>query len=498
MRELTAIEKMQPQERRDWLRETWGVEIQYSNPQAPYPMDILRNGERIGRIVRSGRYVVLELPGIDDLDGEKACGPDALEIWNHEGFEIGQAADLSAERINAHIYFFVGAWAERQWSGGMPMKLSALRAENFRSLRSQEIQLDGFNLFIGANASGKSTILDALRFLSEAVQAGDFREPVFSRGGLQNLAWNGEAAQQIELSTRLNYFGKEFEWVVRLVESRTRYDFQVEEHLDELCSDSPPVELLNAKDGEGWWLSGDRGQVALKQSPTSCALAAASAEAYSRARGVADFIGRWGFFDPSPFLLRRDWAGLESSRFDAYGRNLGRTLHALHVSSPETLERIVETTRAIVGLPSEVEPRKGEDRFYFVQREPGLEFAVHQMGVSSGTLRVLALVTALHAKPGANLIGIEEPENYIHPAALAALLDHLSDVQDRVQFMVTTHSPLLLDYLNSPEAVRVVERDPQAGTIVKDPVDPDRVRLALEASGFGLGEFYETKGFGSQ
>lgn len=376
------------------------------------------------------------------------------------------------------------------------MNLSTLRADHYRSLCSQEIQLNDFNLFIGANASGKSTILDALRFLSEAVRTRDFQEPVFTRGGVLNLAWKGEAARQIELSIRLNDDGKQFEWVVRLV--RNRYDFQVEEHLDELRSNSPPTRLLDAELGEGWWWSGDRGRVALKQARTACALSAASADASFPARGVAEFIGRWGFFDPSPFLLRRDWAGLESGRFDPYGRNLGGTLHSLHVSSPETLERIVEITRAIVGLPSAVEPREAEDRFYFLQREPGLEFAVHQIGVSSGTLRVLALVTALHAKPGANLIGIEGPENYIHPTALAAFLDHLRDVQDRIQFMVTTHSPLLLDFLNTPEAVRVVQRDSQEGTTVKDPVDPDRVRRALEASGFGLGEFYETKGFGSQ
>lgn len=117
MKELTAIEKMQPQGRRDWLREAWGVEMQYSNPQAAYPIDIFRNGQRIGRIVRSGRLVVLELPRIDDFDRDTASGPDALEIWHYEGFEIGQAADLAAERINARIYSFVGAWAERQKSG---------------------------------------------------------------------------------------------------------------------------------------------------------------------------------------------------------------------------------------------------------------------------------------------------------------------------------------------------------------------------------------------
>ena len=117
MRELTTIQKMQLGERRVWLRETWGVEIQYSAPPAAYPVDILWKGQRIGGIVRSGNRVILELPGIGDLDGDKAFGPDALEIWEYRGFEIGPAADRGAERINALIHYFVGAWAERQEAG---------------------------------------------------------------------------------------------------------------------------------------------------------------------------------------------------------------------------------------------------------------------------------------------------------------------------------------------------------------------------------------------
>ena len=109
---------------------------------------------------------------------------------------------------------------------------------------------------------------------------------------------------------------------------------------------------------------------------------------------------------------------------------------------------------------------------------------------------MLALMTALHAESAANLIGIEEPENYIHPTALAAFLNHLRHVQDRIQFMVTTHSPLLLDFLDAPEAVRVVRRDSQEGTTVQQQEDSEQVRKALEESGLSLGEFYETKGFG--
>ena len=119
------------------------------------------------------------------------------------------------------------------------------------------------------------------------------------------------------------------------------------------------------------------------------------------------------------------------------------------------------------------------------------------MGVSSGTLRMLALMTALLAESEVNLIGIEEPENYVHPTALSAFVNYLLSVRERVQFLVTTHSPLLLDYLNEPEAVRVVKRDGKKGTVVLPHRNPAGVRKALESSGFGLGEFYETKGFGA-
>ena len=51
------------------------------------------------------------------------------------------------------------------------MKLLKLDARNYRSLRDTTIVLGDFTLFIGANASGKSAILDALRFLRGCFQS---------------------------------------------------------------------------------------------------------------------------------------------------------------------------------------------------------------------------------------------------------------------------------------------------------------------------------------
>ena len=341
----------------------------------------------------------------------------------------------------------------------------------------------------------RARYLTRFGFLVKAVQARDFRAPVFSRGGILNLAWKGQEANQVELVVILEDKSRRFEWSARLM--RQAHDFHVEEQVYETPYGSPPIQLLSAERGEGWWWSGERGErVPLKQPLSVCALAAASADASFPAREIAEFVGRWGFFDPNPFLLRRDWSLPDSVRFDTYGRNLGETLYALWTSDPHTLEKIVSATRSVVGLPSEIEPRESEDRFYFVQREPGLQFPVNQMGVSSGTLRMLALMTALYGQPATTLIGIEEPENYIHPSALSSFVEHILDARDRVQFMVTTHSPLLLDSLDDPAAVNVVRRDDLNGTTVLKESDPASVRKALEASGFGLGEYYETRGFG--
>ena len=374
------------------------------------------------------------------------------------------------------------------------MKLASFRARSYRSLRDADVPIGDLNVFIGANASGKSTILDALRFLSEAMLARDFKGPMFSRGGMLHLAWKGADAALIELVARVADGDDAFEWSVRLL--RRDYEFDVEERVSQMRPGSPPTELLRSSGGRGEWWSGERSEhVPLSQGPTSCALAAAAADASFPAHEVARFIARWGFFDPNPFLLRRDWSSIESTRLDHFGRNLAETLYRL---DENTRQRILKATRAIIGLPADIEPRlaEEEDRFYFVQQEEGLRYRVHQMGASSGTLRMLALMTALHTSSRAKLIGIEEPENYVHPGALSAFVEYLGEVGENIQLVVTTHSPLVLDALGDPNVVRVVRRDLQEGTTIEEG-DARGVRHALDASGFGLGEYYQTRGFGS-
>ena len=371
------------------------------------------------------------------------------------------------------------------------MKIRRLGVRNYRGIREMSLDFDDLGVFIGENASGKSTILDALRFLQVGVQRG-FRSAVETRGGMTHSAGRGERFRRIELFVSLIEESSGYEWTVSL-EPRGS-DFTVEERVRSGAGGSP---ILESGGGRGrWWLLDGR-SVEIEQSATACALAAASANASFPGRRIADFVRHWRFFDLDPRLMRRDSSLSGLGGLDRCGSNLAKALYALRHSEPRAFERVVAATRSVLGAPRTIEPREEGGRFYFVQGEPGIRFPVHQSGSSSGTLRLLALMVALHASPKTSLLAIEEPENSLHPSALESLTEQVLEKAGRIQVLLTTHSPLVLDFLDRPEAVVVVRRDGAGGVTAERERTPDGVRRALRESGFGLGEYYETKGFGA-
>ena len=114
--------------------------------------------------------------------------------------------------------------------------------------------------------------------------------------------------------------------------------------------------------------------------------------------------------------------------------------------------------------------------------------------VSDGTLRILALLTALQVEPRPVMIGVEEPENGVYPGRLRKLLDYMQEIAAQgdehgaspTQLVLTTHSPVVLAALRSrPEFLRFVDlvrRDGQLVTrarTVSPTVDPDHARSTI-------------------
>jgi predicted ATPase len=143
------------------------------------------------------------------------------------------------------------------------------------------------------------------------------------------------------------------------------------------------------------------------------------------------------------------------------GEGLAACLHHLQHHAPATLARIAaDLARVVPGvrhLRTTLTPRPGTDP-PSVQTE--LAFADHTWvpaaAVSEGTLLALGIVTALHA-PAPRLMLLDDLDRSLHPLAQRALTDLLrqtADARPGLQILATTHSPGVLDRM-APEEVFV-------------------------------------------
>jgi predicted ATPase len=107
---------------------------------------------------------------------------------------------------------------------------------------------------------------------------------------------------------------------------------------------------------------------------------------------------------------------------------------------------------------------------------------------SDGTLKLLAYLIVLHDPEAPQFIGIEEPENFLHPRLIPELAEECRTAAEHSQLLVTTHSPFFLNTLRAEE-VRVLYRDELGFTSTERASDIRGVPEFL-ASGSSLGHLW--------
>jgi predicted ATPase len=107
---------------------------------------------------------------------------------------------------------------------------------------------------------------------------------------------------------------------------------------------------------------------------------------------------------------------------------------------------------------------------------------------SDGTMKLLAYLIQLYDPNPPPLIGIEEPENFLHPRLLPELAEECAIAANRTQLIVTTHSPFFVDQL-TPEQVRVIYRDDSGYSRIEKVADMPGITEFLRA-GASLGDLW--------
>ncbi len=172
--------------------------------------------------------------------------------------------------------------------------------------------------------------------------------------------------------------------------------------------------------------------------------------------------------------------------------NLASALHHLSATDEESFDGLLDAMRyCLPGLEGiEFMPVGGPGRAVAVAlRERGLASPVDLADASFGTVRLLALLTALHEPDPPPFTAIEEVDHGLHPYALDVLVDRLRAASRLSQIMVTTHSPTFVNRLKPSELV-VCGRDAETGASAIPSMDSGRLAAAQHGSDLRLGELW--------
>jgi predicted ATPase len=186
-------------------------------------------------------------------------------------------------------------------------------------------------------------------------------------------------------------------------------------------------------------------------------------------RPVYDALSRLAFYNLNPAVMRELHAPGTRELLERDGMNLPSVIHELAMSAPALKHRVEEYLAQVVPGVDAVDrmPLGPLETLMFNQHLLGEhEWTFSANDMSDGTLRAVGILAALFqrgqgADTGPLLVGIEEPETALHPAAVGVLIDAMRDATTMRQVVVTSHSPELLDNasIGDSEILAVVAED---------------------------------------
>ena len=352
--------------------------------------------------------------------------------------------------------------------------LSSFTVEGFKSYNRQgaTLHLAPLTVLIGANASGKSNIVEALRLLSWIAAGNKLGAVIHAvqgdaqaiRGTVRDLGFRDAPSFQLSCSTTFP------QWNMHSIRLMRGDDNEL--HIaDERLTGSQPTPLFevvgtdrrigqitvayNNFAGRGrkpHVACNDQMSVLVQlQSPASFAKHHRKSQQTipEVASQYLSWMSNMVFLDPRPSLMR-GYSFKTDRRLDSGGGNLSGVLYRLCVI-PGGRQPILDFVKA---LPEQdineidfIETPRNEVMVRLTETFGGRQTTYDATLLSDGTLRVLAIGATLLTAPKGSLVVIEEIDNGVHPSRAGRLLEHIADIAKRrdLRVLISSHNPALLD-----------------------------------------------------
>lgn len=322
---------------------------------------------------------------------------------------------------------------------------------NYKSIPACDVELGPLTFLVGANGSGKSNFLDALRFVSDALRY-SLEHAMRDRGGFGEILRQSPDNPK-HFGIRLDFAlpsGTRGYYAFRIGGLRGTFGVQEEEcFFTDPSAPKNPMHFYRVSDG-----AVQDSSLPAEPAAVHDRLYLVNAAGAPTFRPVFDALSSLAFYNLNPDVIR-DLQPADPGEFlTRDGGNLASVLLKLESSSPILRARIedylAQVVPGIAGVSTfSFGPRDTLVFTYDVGSEPTARTFM-STSMSDGTLRALGVLTALFQRQegggnGPLLVGIEEPETALHPAAAAVLIDGMRDAASMRQVIVTSHSPELLD-----------------------------------------------------
>jgi len=378
-----------------------------------------------------------------------------------------------------------------------PARIESLLVRNYRALNDITLErLTPLTVLLGPNGSGKSTVFDVFAFLSECFTDG-LRKAWDRRGRFRELrSRDSEGPIVIEIKYREHPDSYLITYHLE-IEERIRGPVVKREFLRwKRGHPAEPFHFLDYQYGEGQVVTGEKPEptdtrvVKPLSGPDVLAVNTLGTLAENpRVIALRDFITGWHLSYLSADAARGNPEAGAEERLSPTGNNLPNVIQYLREQHEERLEQIFQTLRRRIPRIEKVEARVLQDsRLLLLVKDAPFSTPVLSRFASDGTLKLLAYLTVLYDPAPPRLIGIEEPENYLHPRLLPELAEECQQAADRTQLIVTTHSPFFINPLRSEE-VRVLYRGADGYTRARRVADMPGIPTFI-AHGASLGDLW--------
>jgi predicted ATPase len=358
---------------------------------------------------------------------------------------------------------------------------------NYKSIGYCKVQLQPLTYLVGRNGAGKSNFMDALHFVKDALS--NSLEYAFNeRAGISEVRrYSNGRPNNFSIRIEFNLPDGRPGHYVFAIGALVNGGYEVQRE-----------ECAIAGIGKGPYFRIAKGKLRESSEETfpaivSDRLALVVVSGIPAFRPVFDALKVMGFYNLNPKLMRELQKPQDGRLLQPAGENIASVIGHLERVAPHQLGLIQEYLRSVSPMVHSV-ARKSISHMETLEFRQDTAGSTHPwrfqaQNMSDGTLRTLGVLTALfqsNVDYSPTLIGIEEPETALHPAASAALREALVRASKTTQVLVTSHSPDLLDD-HSIDADAVLAVKSEAGETKIAPLD-EGSREAMRDHLFSVGE----------